>query len=334
MRFSEEDAGVTAGRAIAVTGATGFVGRYVVRELLSRGHRVKALVRDRAKAESVLPSGVEMVVGDVFSGSSVRSLMDGCWGVVNTIGIRREVPPDVTFARLHVDAMRILMRAASDAGARRWVQVSAIGARPNAPTAYWRTKYEGERLLRASGLEWTILRPSMIHGPDGEFMQMVKGWALGRSAPHFFIPYFTRVEFTPGFPPKPPKFVSARVAPVAVEDVAKAAGESFERETAIGEVYALAGPEEMDWPTMLGHVRDALPLANPKMRIIGLPGVMGLAAAMKAKIFGLSNALPFGPDEPRMAMEDSTASTAKVSSHLGLIPRPFFETVSGYAGRI
>lgn len=325
---------MTTGRAIAVTGATGFVGRHMVSELVSRGHRVKALVRDRSKAAEVLPEGVELVVGDALERRSLEALVSGCWGVVHTIGIRREILPDVTFARLHVDVVRLLLEAARGAGVRRWVQVSALGTGPGAPGGYWQTKYEAERLVRMSGLEWTILRPSIIHGADGEFMQMAKGWALGREAPHFFIPYFTRVEFEGGFPPKPPRFVSAKIAPIAVEDVARAGCESLERESAIGEVYPLVGPEEMDWPTLLGHVRDVLPLANKKMKIIGLPGWLGVVGAMKARIFGLANALPFGPDEPRMAMEDSTASMAKASAHLGLMPRPFFETVRGYADRI
>ncbi|MEO1130086.1 MAG: NAD(P)H-binding protein [Planctomycetota bacterium] len=320
---------------VSVTGATGFVGRYVVRALLGQGHAVRALVRDPAKASSVLPSdGVTRVVGDVFESAAVRDLVDGADAVVHTIGIRREVPPEITFARLHTEATRRVLDAAVGQGVRRWVQVSALGVRPGAPAAYYRSKYASEQLVRGSGLEWTILRPSLIHGHDGELIGMIRDWSLGRAAPRFFIPYFTRPEFGEGSPPKPPTLVSPMIAPVAVEDVAAMACAAIERSEAVGEIYPLAGPDEIDWPTLLSTVRDAIPLADERKKIIGVPAHAALGMAHAAGALGLSQALPFGTSEPVMAMEDSVASTVKAREHLGFEPRPFASTVAAYADRI
>lgn len=321
-------------QTIAVAGSTGFVGRYVVRELLRRGYTVRALVRDASKALEVLPdSGVTPVEGDVFDDRSLGKLTEGCSAMVNCIGIRRETA-GVTFERMHVQATERLIDASLASGIRRFILISAIGTRANATAEYHRSKYAGETLLRRSGLDWTILRPSLIHGPDGELMKMIKDWSLGRAAPHMFIPYFAAAEFDPAaFPPKPPKPKSAVLQPVAVEDVARAVAEAITSRDAIGEVYPLGGSERMTWPELLAHVRDHIPMGGKKW-IVPLPGHMGYAMAVAAKPLGLSEALPFGPSEPLMAIEDNICDTRKAEMDLGFHPEPFREAVAAYASRI
>lgn len=324
---------------VGVTGATGFVGSNTVRTLLSRGYRVRALARDRAKAQQAFQGvaggqSLEVVYTDIFDRAGMRSALAGCHALVHTIGIRREVAPDVTFRRHHVLATEIALDAAAANSVGRYAHVSALGVRPDAPGDYFKSKWEAEELVRGSGLEWTIFRPSLIHGPDGEFMQMIKNWVLGRSAPRFFMPYFAKVEIDKGFPPKPPKLSSALIAPVSVLDVAAAITESLASQKAVGEVYPLTGPETLDWPTLLKSVRDAMPLGDKKMKVRPIPGYMGWAMAMKAKILGLDALLPFGPSEPLMAIEDSTGSNVKARTHLGFNPAPFTSTMRAYADRI
>ncbi len=327
---------------VAVTGSTGFVGSHAVRALLARGHTVRALVRDPDKARTRLADSndgrsgtLDLIPGDIFKRDSLVALTQGCRAVVHAIGIRREFAPDITFQRHHVKATANILDAAATSGAARFIHISALGTRPDANSGYFRTKWESESLVRASGLDWTILRPGLIHGPDGEFMQMVKNWSLGRAAPRAFLPYFTRPVIDKSFPPKPPKFVSASIAPIYVEDVAAAVAEAIANPKAVGEIYPLAGPEVLDWPTMLKSIRDAIPLARGTNKpVIGLPGHLGWIMAMKAKAFGMGALLPFGPSEPLMAMEDNLTSTAKAKAHLGASPVPFTTTMQSYAARI
>jgi NADH dehydrogenase len=318
---------------IGVTGATGFVGRHVVRALLARGHAVRALVRDAAKAQAVLPADARWVLGHARDRRSLASLCDGCHALVHAIGILREFPPDVTFESAHPGATAAALDAAKAASVGRFVHISALGTRPGAATEYHRSKYLAEQLVRASGLDWTILRPSLIHGPDGEFMKMAKDWVLGRAAPHFFLPWFARVGAPAGFPPVP-RPESAKLQPIHVDDVAHAVTRALESDRAIGEVYPLVGPEALDWPTLLGLINRALPLSDGKKKAIPLPGVLAGAAARAAEALGMGAALPFGPSEPIMAMEDGTAALDKARHDLSLTPAAFTHALPRYAASI
>jgi uncharacterized protein YbjT (DUF2867 family) len=330
---------------VAVAGATGFVGRAIVAEALSRGWTVRALIRDPEKAAEVLHAGdtpgtLRLIEGDATDSATLQRLLapesDGTpvTAVVNAIGIRRERGDGMSYQRMHVRVTANLIKAAMAVGRPRFVQISALGTRPNAASAYHRTKYQAEVLLRESGLPWTILRPALIHGPDGEFMKMAKDWVLGRAQPFFFLPYFTRVQFNPDKPLAPPALVSTKIQPIAVQDVAFAAIESIVTPMAAGEVYELVGPVAYDWPTLLTMVRDALPMSDPGKKPRGIPAPLAVLAAVKARAFGLDELLPFGPSEPVMASEDQLASGVKAREQLRLVPRDFESVLPEYADQI
>ncbi len=328
------------GAAIGVTGATGFVGRHVVRELLRRGYAVRALARDVAKAREALPADrlgsgpgkVEIVLGDALADAPLRSLARGAFALVHLIGIRRELR-GVSFRRLHVDATRKALDAARSEGCARFLHMSALGVRPNAPTEYQRSKHEAEVLVQQSGLPYTIFRPSLIHGPGGEFVGMVKAWATRKAPPFLFMPYFERVEPSTN-PLLPVRSVIPKAQPVFVGDVASAIVEALTRAESVGETYALGGPEAMDWPDVLTTLRDAIPGTLPAVGPMALPAPLGVAMARGAAMVGLADALPFGPSEPQMASEDNVCSNAKAREHLGFVPRALAEAASAYAGAV
>ncbi len=338
---------MTTPRTVAVSGATGFVGRYVVRELVRRGHGVRALVRDSEKAYGVLGSagelrrsGVELVVGDVCDANVADELIGPCDAVVHLVGIIREVrgatrnDPPQTFERMHINATRTMVEAASRAGVKRYIQMSALGVGPEGRSEYQQTKWEAEGLVRRSGLDWTVMRPSLIHGPDGEFIQMLGDLASGEMAPYFFIPYFVRMEKDQRVPAGGSEFVPADVQPIHVEDVAWAIAQALERPEAIGEVYTLAGSEVLNWQELSEFIRDTLPGSKKGMGTWFIPGEHAAVMAKVAGMVGMGGLLPFDQGQALMATMDNVADSAKARADLGLEPRPFRESVRAYAAQV
>lgn len=319
---------------VAVTGSTGFVGRYVVRELLRRGHTVRALARDMSRARAALPADdqrLRIVVGDRLDETTATRLVDGVDACVHLIGIIREGPAGQSFRRVHVETTATMLRACQACAVLRFVHMSALGVGPEGRCDYQRTKFEAERLVRESGLAWTIFRPGIIHGPESGLMQMARGWVRGRAAPWLFLPYFVRAVRDDRVPFGPVQREDPVVQPIAVEDVAWCFAESLERETSEGEIYNLTGPEVMTMPDLLRAIRDAVPGANPDLEPRGIPAGLAAAVARAARWLGTGALLPFDEGMALMGAEDSTASPAKACAHLGLQPRPFVATLRTYA---
>ncbi len=308
---------------IAIAGATGFVGRHIIRALTDASHHVRALIRDEAKARAVLPDSdrITLVSGDLTDRDALGKLVSGADAVVNAVGIIREAG-DQTFRKIHTLGTSRLVEAAESEGSPRYVQISALGVDEESNIPYRASKFEAERAIIASALPWTILRPSLIHGPDGEFIRMARDWATGRAAPYVFMPYFLR-KGDHGFE-------SALVAPISVNDLARCVLASATTDAGLHEVIHLSGPEILTWPELLRFVRDHVQNAKTNQRTIGLPATIAAHGARAAGVFGLRDALPFDRGMALMAAEDSVASPAKARSIYGFDFAPFRETAETY----
>lgn len=223
---------------VFVAGGTGFVGGNLCRALREAGHETKLLVHRRRDA---LPEGIEQVEGDASELSSFAGAVAGCDAVINLIGIIREFPErGMTFEKLHVEATRNLLAAARQAGIRRYIQMSALGTRADAVSGYHRTKWRAEELVRASGLQWTIFRPSLIFGPGDEFVNMIAG--LIRKLP--VVPVIGDGLY--------------RMQPIAAVDVARCFTLSLDMPETISNCYELCGVDRMTYREMLDAVGRAL----------------------------------------------------------------------------
>lgn len=310
---------------VAVTGATGFVGSHVCRTLIEHGHGVRALVRNSARVTR-LPRAAQILEGDLFDRDALDRLVDKADACIHLVGIIMEEPRrDITFERLHVEGTRGVVAACEAAGVLRYVHMSALGARPEAKARYHQTKFEAEQIVRASRLPWTIFRPSVIHGPDGEFTEMAAKWVRGQAPPFFFMPYFGAGPLGRG-----PR---RHVQPVYVGDVAEAFARAIETDRTVREVYPLGGPDRMTWPEMLGAFRDAIMPGSSK-RAIAIPAWKAKAMAQLAAAASLGSLLPFNVDQVIMSQEDSVCDTRRVEQDLGLTLTSFAAALDQYASSL
>jgi NADH dehydrogenase len=296
---------------IFVTGGSGFVGSAVIEELVARGYQVNALVR----THDIDTAGgrVRSVRGDLFTPDALDEGMRGCVGVIHLVGIIVEKRIEgVTFDRIHFQGTRDVVDAARRVGVRRYVHMSALGTRPDAVSTYHRTKFLAEEYVRQSGLDWTIFRPSVIHGPKGEFMQMETKWARRKSPPFLFMPYFGGKH-------------AGRLQPVYVKDVARAFVDALEKPKTVGEVYPLGGNQILTWPEM--HRTVARAVVGKPRAVAAMPAPVARALAT----IGVGRLLGFNQDQVIMSQEDNTCDTAKFRDDFGWETRGFEETVREYA---
>jgi uncharacterized protein YbjT (DUF2867 family) len=304
------------GRAF-VTGAGGFVGSAVVAELIGRDWQVAGLSRRRPLATTP-GKPLWTVVGDLSDDRALANGLDGATAVVHLVGIIAERPSiGLTFAAVHDRGTARLAAAAARAGVRRFVYVSALGARPDAPAEYHRTKFAAEQHVRSAGLDWTILQPSLIHGPGGAFTKMLAAWARGTAAPYRFMPYFGAGPLGWGH--------LYQVQPIHVADVARAVADVLDKPQTIGEVYPLGGPERMTWPQM--YSTAAWTIVNHRRPIIPIPAWY---AQLLTRIVP-RRLLPFGRSEVLMSQEENTCETTKFADAFGWTPRPFGPTLRAYS---
>jgi NADH dehydrogenase len=305
-----------AGR-VFVTGGSGFVGSAVIDELVARGYRVNALV-NRRKLDR---ADVQSIEGGLFSDRALDEGMRGVDAVIHLVGIIMERPSKgVTFEQMHVEGTRRVVDAAKRNGVQRYVHMSALGTRPNAVSEYHKTKDRAEAYVRASGLDWTIIRPSFIHGPRGEFMQMEAKWARGKAPPFLFMPYFGAGFMGRGS--------AGNLQPVYVGDVARAFADALEKHRTIGEVYPVGGPDVVTWPQMHHLVSRAI--IGRERAAVALPAWYAKAITH----FVPAPLLPFNRDQVIMSQEDNTCDLSKFVDAFGWTPRGFEESVKSYASQL
>jgi NADH dehydrogenase len=236
---------------VLVTGGTGFVGTYVVNELLRRGHAVAVLARDTARTRNRYNRPVEAVRGDVLEPESLAAAAAGRDAVVHLVGIINEKGAQ-TFDRMHREAAENVAAAAKAAGVRRYLHMSAMGASEDSPSEYGRTKADGEKAVRASGLDWTIFRPSINFGPGDGFVSLL--------API--------VRLNPGFIPVIGPGTT-RFQPVSVRDVARVFAEALENPAASGQTYEVGGPDVLTLDDIYREIASAL--GKPRKPLVHFP---------------------------------------------------------------
>ena len=282
-------------RQVTVVGASGFIGRYVVQELCRQGLRVRAVCRHTQRALFLKPLGelgqVEIIAADILKPESLAPAVAGADEVINLVGTLKG-----RFESIHADAAEALARLAQQAGASAFVQVSAIGADADSPSRYGRSKADGEARVKHAFPGATIIRPSVVFGPEDNFINR----------------FARMVSLLPIVPVVKPE---ARFQPVWVGDVARAVAlAAADSRQYAGKTFELGGPrtyalrELVEWIAGVIRCRRLfLPLPDTASE--------GLAA------LGFLPGAPITKDQWLMLQRDNVvAKGAKGLEAFGMVP--------------
>jgi NADH dehydrogenase len=314
-----------ASKRVLLTGATGFVGRNVLRQLVATGHVPVCVVRDPARLEpltrDLTAAEIVAVSGDVVSGRGLKEAAEQSGAAIHLVGIIVE-RKDQTFSAVHHQGTRNVVQACVDAGIKRFIQMSALGVRADAVSKYHQTKYAGDQQVMRSGLDWTVMRPSIVHGADSEFMELMRTFACSLLPP--FMPYFGSGE--------------NRLQPVDVRDVAECFVRALSCDAAIHRSYDLGGPRSYSWKELYRLCRRIIPNAKSWKPMIGQPVI--LAKLMAGTIMKLPaptakiEKLRFDAGQVAMSQEDNTCNIAAAEQIFDITFRDFETEMKQYADQI
>jgi NADH dehydrogenase len=253
-------------KLVTVFGGSGFIGRYVVRALAKEGYRIRVAVRRPHVAHFLRPMGtvgqIQLLAADLSDEKMIGGALDGAWAAVNLVGILSQSGRQ-RFSSLHAKAPGLIARHAKIKGAACIVHISAIGADPRAPSRYGRSKAEGEAALRQDFPGATILRPSLVFGPEDDF----------------FNRFANMARYCPVLPLL--RGGRARFQPVYVEDVAKSVVRALATEASIGRTYELGGPQIYSFKQLLKLILAETGRHNP---LVTLPGPIAALMALPLQI--------------------------------------------------
>lgn len=287
-------------RRTAVLGGSGFIGRYIVKRLAARGDVVAVGCRNAEEAKFLKPMGdvgqVEPLNITVDSAERLPAFLASSSAVVNCVGILHESGSE-TFERVHHTGPALLARIARDAGVERFAHISAIGADTRSSSAYARTKAAGEAAVRDAFPTVTILRPSVVFGPEDQF----------------FNRFATMAMFAPVLP-----LIGGgetRFQPVYVGDVADAVIRCLEDPATAGRTYELGGPK-------IYTLRELFELLLHEIRrrrsFVNLPFQF---AALQARFMSILPNPPLTPDQVELLKRDNVVSPGALTlSSLGIVP--------------
>ena len=282
-------------RHVVILGGTGFVGRHLVARLLQDGHRITVLTRASTRDKrGTLPKPATVREGDVTDVGFLRDAFAGADAVVNLVGILNEAGDDGSgFERVFVGIAEAVIAAMQATGVRRLLQMSALHA-GEGESHYLQSRGRAEQRVRASGLAWTLLRPSVIAGPgDGLFCR-----------------FDALLRLTPVLPIGR---ADARFQPVWVGDVVAAYARALGDDVSIGQSYDLVGPEVM---TLAQIVRMTAGARGRTRAVIALPAVLG---RLQAEIGEHLPGKPISRDNWRSLQTDSVSADNGLP-RLGITP--------------
>ena len=299
-------------KPVLVTGAAGLVGIHTCRELTKNGWQIRALIRDPARAAMALGQlPVEFRVGDVRDATSLRNSLNGCGAVVHLAAIAVEKKGE-SYADSNTAATERLISAARAESVHRLIFMSQNGADSRSPYPFLHSKGVAQNSVKTSGLAWTILRPSVIFGPEDQFVNV-----LGRL-----------IRLTPSIFPLPGGG-TARFQPIAVGDVARVIRMSLEKKETVNQTYELGGAIPLTLRQMTERILMAM---GTTRRLVPVP------VKLLRPIVALAQRLLPNPPVTSSLLDllalDNTVANNALTEYFKVVPIPFAADELQYLRRI
>ena len=297
---------------VAVFGGTGYVGSYIVDELIAKGHIPRLMVRDGSEHKVQQLDKCEIIGGQINDDNAIRSVIMGADAVIYLIAVIREFPrKGITWEELHFKGAKACIDATKELGVKRFLLMSANGVKPDG-TGYQSTKFLADEYLKASNLDYTIFRPTSLFGdPRGgnrpEFCTQILNDMLKLPIP---APLFYH-----GLIPK--NAGTFEYNPISVLDVAEIFVKSINNKEMSGQIFELGGPENVSWKAMIKIVSEA---AGKNKWSMPAPVI-----AIKSLAFLLDRFswFPVTRAQLTMLMEDNTCNSDNIFKLLQIEPKRF-----------
>ena len=235
---------------VAITGGTGFIGRHLARDLASRGREVIVIARGQYKRNMQPIEGTSLITLDINDTDNLPKAFEGCDAVVHCAGTSVEDAKQ-TFHRLHVEGTRSAVTAAEDARVKKFILVSYLNVRPNVKSEYHTTKWQGEEIVRASKLNFTILKAGLVYGQGDHLLNNLSN--LFRK-----MPVFAAVGLR-----------EKTVRLVAVEDLVEVIGAALDENRFVRQTVAVLGPEEFPFSQAARQIAKAM--GKPSLIVLPFP---------------------------------------------------------------
>jgi len=296
---------------IVIFGGSGFLGRYIINRLSQSGARLIAAVRRPEEASFLKTMGVvgqvEVIAANIRNAESIQKAVAGADIVINSVGILYQSGPQ-KFETVQAKAPGWIGKAAKEAGAQRFIHISAIGADEKGQAQYAKTKAAGEKAAQEAFPEVTILRPSVVFGPEDQFFNMFA--SMGRFAPVLPLIGGGKTKFQP----------------VYVGDIAEAVEKALQTPDSQGKIYELGGPHCLSFKEVLCYIRTE---ARQSFCLASLP--FGLAT-LQASVMQLMPKPLLTVDQVTLLKKDNVVHPdALTFEDLGLLePKSIYAIVPDY----
>ena len=294
---------------ILVVGGTGFIGHHLIKRLRKDDLPVRAVVRTPAGAPALKALGAEVVSGDIADPQSLKAAAEGVERIVHLVGIIQEAP-GVTFQSVHVDGTRNLLNAAKKAGVRHIFYQSALGTRINAKSRYHQTKWQAEELVRASGIPFSILRPSLIYGPGDLFTirlsKMIKLWRV--------LPVIGSGR--------------SKIQPIFIGDEVECVRKIVTSDSYVNGIYEIGGPEQLTYEEVMREIAEAMGVKRPMVHL-PLFLMKFVARVMEAVL----KKPPITMDQLIVLQEDNVCGMRDIRGAFGIEPVTFRDGLRRFIGK-